>query len=677
MKIKSEIYKNDKLYLFLVCVASFFFHFYFSNYIKKISTYNDELLYTSIARSLNRHHSVLVYNTFYNFRKILYPLLIAPAYISHDLVQQEDIIACLNCLFLSLGIIPVYLLAKHFLQNRIYIFLVCILFLISSDWAYSLTFMSESLYLPMALMGIWLTVIVLEQTEEVLSCDHSLEETDVIPQEHSACKRIKSNRITLRLFYEHILLGFYYWLMYLCKEIALVFPLSYAMILMLMFLPKDLMHKELKVTHRVKKNTFKSSNQTTGIQKNRMHKVALAIGYVNGMIIGFAVPAAICGFYVFRAGTSSYSFSLENSLNNTAFSFLYAGYGIFYFLLITTIGFFLPTFLIAFWGQKNINRKGKYYLYYLCILLLISALTISYTITVHEDFGEIRPRVHLRYICFLFVPFVIAAMQSIENWNKDRENIKSMSIFAGIILILYSYYLLIWGYRILDEGELVDHTMLRFLTVADSSIYQLAVLLIYSIIVLLMCGMIYRNARAVAYLYIGILLALSATNWLLSVNDFKGLNALSAQDVNAVAYLQQFDLQHKNDRILVISENAYEPLIDTAMQESNLYEIKMKDMYSYVKSRQTNGLSISWADASQHLSALRLPVKYPQFNDVDYIILTSNNLINFGSEVEKVKSLPGDISIYRMVDHSKMPEISFNIEYLSLKNAESELIEPS
>lgn len=677
MKVKSDIYKKDKSIFSLECVASFLLHFYFSDYIKRISTYNDELIYTSIARSLTRYHSVLVYNTFYNFRKILYPLLIAPAYISHDLMQQEDIIACLNCCFLSLGIIPVYLLAKHFLKSHRYTFLICSLYLISSDWAYSLTFMSENLYLPMALMGIWLTVIVLEKMEAVLSCNHSLEATDVIPQEQSACKRIKSNRITLRLFCEHILLGFYYWLMYLCKEIALVFPLSYAMILILMFLPKDLMHKELKFTHRVKKNTFKSSNQTTGIQKNRMHKAALAIGYVNGMIIGFAVPAAICGFYVFRAGTSSYSFSLENSLNNTAFSFLYAGYGIFYFLLITTIGFFLPTFLIAFWGQKNINRKGRYFLYYLCILLLISALTITYTITVHEDFGEIRPRVHLRYICFLFVPFVIAAMQSIENWNKDRANIKSMSIFAGIILILYSYYLLIWGHRILDAGELVDHTMLRFLTVADSSIYQLAVLLIYAIISLLMCGMIYRNSRAVAYFYIGILIALSATNWLLSVNDFKGLNALSAQDVNAVAYLQQFDLQHKNDRILVISENAYEPLIDTAMQESNLYEIKMKDLYSYIKSRQQKGLSISWADASQNLSALRLPVKYPQFEDVDYIILTSNNLINFGSEVEKVKSLPGEISIYRILDHSKMPEMSFNIEYLSLENTESELMEPS
>lgn len=673
MKIKREIYKNDKLYLFLVCIASFFFHFYFSNYVKKISTYNDELLYTSIARSLNRHQSVLVYNTFYNFRKILYPLLIAPAYISHDLVQQEDIIACLNCLFLSLGSIPVYLLAKRFLKNCIYIFLVCILYLISSDWAYSLTFMSESLYLPMALMGIWLTVIVLDQTENLLICDNPLEVTDVMPQKQSVC----TMRNKLRLFYKHILLGFYYWLMYLCKEIALVFPLSYAMILMLMILSKDLMHRELQFTHIVNKNTFKTSNQTKRIRKNRMHKVALAIGCVNGMIMGFAVPAALCGFYVFRAGTSSYSFSLENSLNNTAFSFLYAGYGTFYFLLITTIGFFLPTFLIAFWGQKNINRKGRYFLYYLCILLLISALTISYTITVHEDFGEIRPRVHLRYIGFLFAPFVIAAMQSIENWNKDRANIKSMSIFAGIILILYLYYLLIWGHRILGAGELVDHTMLRFLTVVDSSIYQLGVLLIYAIIVLLMCGMIYRNSKAAAYLYIGILLALSATNWLISVTNFKELNTLSTQDVNTIEYLQQFDLHHKNDCILVISENSYEPLIDTAMQESNLYEIKMKALYSYVKSRQQKGLSISWADASQNLSALRLPVKYPQFNDVDYIILTSNDLINFGSEVEKVKSLPDDISIYQILEHSKMPEMSFNIEYLSLENAESELMEPS
>lgn len=675
MKTKSKIYKNDKIYLFLACVASFFFHFYFSNYIKRISTYNDELLYTSIARSLARHHAICVYNTFYNFRKILYPLLISPAYSTNDLAQQEVIIAFLNCLFLSLGIIPVYLLAKHFLKNHRNIYLVCILYLISSDWAYSLTFMSENLYLPMALMGIWLTVIAIEKTEEILSCVLPLEATNKMSQEQSACKRIKSKRNRFRLFCEHILLGFYYWMMYLCKEVALVFPLSYAIILMLMLLPKDLMHKELQFTHILNKNTFKSSDKAKGFRKNTIHKAALAIGYVIGMIMGFAVPAALCGLFVFGAGTSSYRFSLENSLNNTAFSLLYVVYGTFYFLLITTIGFFLPTFLMAFWGHKNINHKGKYFLYYLCILLLISALTISYTITVHEDFGQIRPRIHLRYICFLFVPFVIAVLQSIENWNREKVNVKSMMMFAGLIFILYLYYLLIWGHKILDAGELVDHTMLNFLTVKYCSIYQLAVLLIYAIVVLMVCGMVCRMPGVAVYLYIGILVALSSVNWLLSIKNFKELNDLSTQEVNTIEYLQQFDLQHKDNCILVISENAYEPLIDTAMQESTLYEIKMKDLYSYVKSRQTNGLSISWTDASQHFNALRLPVRYPQFKYVDYIILTSNGLVNFESEVEKVKSLPNDISIYRIIDHSKIPEMSFNIEYLSLENAESELMD--
>lgn len=132
-------------------------------YPRTINCYPDELLYLSLGESLWNHHNIQVFNVASYFRKATYPLLIAPAFAFGEVKMRGMVIALVNAIVISLGIFPVYGLAKRILNQEKYILLCATLYILSPTMTYSMTYMSENLAVPLALLFLYLVYRVWEE----------------------------------------------------------------------------------------------------------------------------------------------------------------------------------------------------------------------------------------------------------------------------------------------------------------------------------------------------------------------------------------------------------------------------------------------------------------------------------------------------------------------------------
>ena len=144
-------------HLWLVTVIVFLFGFalrlYFSFKTGPMVTqvvYPDEIRFLHIAQSLAQHGQIMVRGAPASFQKILYPLLISPAFLLTDnVLRQANIIMAINSLLVSSTVFPALILAKKITKNSSVI-LISILFTATlPDMAYSALIMSEALYMPL------------------------------------------------------------------------------------------------------------------------------------------------------------------------------------------------------------------------------------------------------------------------------------------------------------------------------------------------------------------------------------------------------------------------------------------------------------------------------------------------------------------------------------------------
>ncbi|MCR4798340.1 MAG: glycosyltransferase family 39 protein, partial [Lachnospiraceae bacterium] len=129
----------------------------FAGYEKHILVIPDELLYYSYAQNLAWGNGFpVVYHGIYNYEnRFLYSILIAPAFLMHNRVVQFVLIAMINSIILTVGMIPTYLLAKELIDGKWGFFCVA-LYLTMPDMAYAATFMPDILMLS---LGLWIIYV--------------------------------------------------------------------------------------------------------------------------------------------------------------------------------------------------------------------------------------------------------------------------------------------------------------------------------------------------------------------------------------------------------------------------------------------------------------------------------------------------------------------------------------
>ena len=125
---------------------------------KTIDVMPDELRYLDLARSLFTDGTLTIRGEDSTFQKVLYPLLLFPAMFFNDTVSQVRAIGVLSSLYVCTAVFPTFLIAKRVFGNRLLPNVTAqVLVLAMPDMCYSMTFMSESVFFPLAL---WLAYLM-------------------------------------------------------------------------------------------------------------------------------------------------------------------------------------------------------------------------------------------------------------------------------------------------------------------------------------------------------------------------------------------------------------------------------------------------------------------------------------------------------------------------------------
>ncbi|MBP5565040.1 MAG: hypothetical protein J6X45_04895, partial [Lachnospiraceae bacterium] len=151
--------KTGKKYEMLILCAVFglflaevLIRFCFADFSKSAHTYRDELRYLQIAKNIFANGSLSVYGARNDYQKILYSLLLTPTYFIKNSIVRIKVIALINSVLVSSSIFPGYLIIKKLSDNNKKLILISLLLLsVFSDMCFSLTFMSENLFLPLGM----------------------------------------------------------------------------------------------------------------------------------------------------------------------------------------------------------------------------------------------------------------------------------------------------------------------------------------------------------------------------------------------------------------------------------------------------------------------------------------------------------------------------------------------
>jgi hypothetical protein len=115
----------------------------------------DEALYANIARSIAGGFGVTLRNQPVTYTSLLYPLLIAPAYLL-DAGRQFRAIQLINCVVMNLAVFPAYGIAKSVTGDRRRALFIAAAALLLPDMVLTTRIMTEALTYPLFLLVVYL-----------------------------------------------------------------------------------------------------------------------------------------------------------------------------------------------------------------------------------------------------------------------------------------------------------------------------------------------------------------------------------------------------------------------------------------------------------------------------------------------------------------------------------------
>lgn len=352
--------------------VSFVVRFILSDYPKGIGVLPDEIRYLNLASSLFNQGELLQRGGYTSFQKILYPLSLFPAFLADDPLVRVRLISVLNCLYLSSAVFPALLLARRLFNGTIPIVICLVFTVIMPDMAYSMTFLSECVYLPLVLWLVWLSLKALMQAGR---------------------KGIALSAVTGALCYA----------CYLAKEVALGFFMAYALMLIVRLARSD---------------------------KGERRDLALSLA---AFIVGFVVPFALLKLTLFAGMLNSYN-QADPSILLDPYTLLFGLYAFASDAAHFLIAFmFFPLVIPALTWRRLSDYERNLYLF--CILsFLFILIAVVYTISMREDLGHVGVRPHVRYVAPLFLPLLFLTIKQLQ--RKDGVSIAGSSLTLSVVIAL-------------------------------------------------------------------------------------------------------------------------------------------------------------------------------------------------------------------------------------------------
>jgi len=397
-------HKLDTLLLVLLAIAlflgTFVAHVILGDYPKGIDVLPDERRYLEIARSLFAGEGLIMRGEPSDFQKILYPISLFPALLAPDGADQIRIVGILNSLYACSTVFPAFAIARKLFRKPWVIAGCMVLALITPDLMYSMTFMSESVYMPLTL---WLVYL----------CWRCFEANGKRQLVMSACA------------------GFVCYLTYLCKEVAWMFLIAFAVVFIVAAVRK---------------------------------RVALRQALLSMALfaVGFFVPFIVMKLTLFSGLYNSYSqFSFDILL--APYTVLFAFYSIAvdstYF--IVGFGVFPIIFVACMYGE--LTRRERDLALFCLISFLVGLACVVFTISMREDVGHVALRQHLRYVAPLAIPLLYLFMKlgmriKPKGMRKHPVRIAALAASTGAFCMLVAAF---FGTANLSQG--FDYSQFHFM----------------------------------------------------------------------------------------------------------------------------------------------------------------------------------------------------------------------
>lgn len=493
-KIVRKLQGIDKLLLLAIALfaASTVVRTMLADFPKAADVMPDEMRYMDLARSLLADGTLTIRGVQTTFQKILYPIALMPAMLFHDPLTQVKAMGFLNALYASSALFPAYVLARR-IAPGFWPGVACLaIAALLPDLCYSMTFMSESLYLPLSL---WLLVLLWDALE-------------------------KQGRRGIVLAAAG---GVLCYVAYLCKEVALAYVIGVA----LMFAARAVrrafeVRKGARAvasergsaevaasagaaassgtaasagvvadTERVRAET--GANAKGGARaeagadtpanaapanavlanviptKSRSHVARAVVNdatFVDSFarfalfLAGFLLPFAFMKLTLFAGMLNSYnqsSLDILQSLYVDVFAFHALALGLVHFAL----GFAFFPLVLPLVSWRHFPREHRAFLTLLALVLLVSFLTVVFTISMREDAGHVALRQHLRYVGPLLVPFAfyLVRMAAIGPRPRWSETLGRGHVLTVVLTAFCVGILLLFGTANLYQG--LDSATLR------------------------------------------------------------------------------------------------------------------------------------------------------------------------------------------------------------------------
>ena len=508
-------------------------------YPRTVNCYPDEFLYLSLGESLWNHHNIQVFNVASSFRKVLYPLVISPAFAFADVKIRGTIIAFINAGVISLGVFPVYGLARRVLKEEKNIWLCVMLYVISPSITYSMTYMSEVVSIPLSLLLVYFIFIFWEENSPI------------------------------RRMWIGVGVVFLMILCYMAKSVALVFPVALA----LTYLTEWTLGKDRK-------------------------KRAIAL------VLGFVMLTGLLWF--------GHNILLMANIFEKGY---YIIFGVLFFLTITVLGFCVILVLLPGICLGKLDENSKRLYGFLLYTVVVTAIVVTCMIYTAEDFPSLTPRAHLRYVEFLFVPFVILLLRIMEREVKQVNRWKMLVAFGVWAVILLGVFR---GFL----GQTVDQTMLFYWQLfADEgkNFSPVKVRLLSLVIILVIAEFIvlyYRNHQWFRRFLMTGLIVMSLGNSVLSIYVQYKTHSHSEEETVEAEQLREFVLEHSDENFLVLEPDNYCEMIDTFLVDCDNVRTGMKPVMLQVKHRFKKPLQVEYI--------IQCDAIYPAEEGMEYITTYPN-----------------------------------------------------
>ncbi|HIT51531.1 MAG TPA: hypothetical protein IAA95_04925 [Candidatus Aveggerthella excrementigallinarum] len=417
-KFARKLQGIDKLLLLAIALFAAFtvVRTMLADFPKAADVMPDEMRYMDLARSLLTDGTLTIRGVQTTFQKILYPIALMPAMLFHDPLMQVKVMGFLNALYASSALFPAYVLARR-IAPGFWPGVACLaIAALLPDLCYSMTFMSESLYLPLSL---WLLVLLWDALEK--------------PGRRGVVLAAAG--------------GVLCYVAYLCKEVAL----AYVIVVALMFAARAV-RRALEVRKEARARTARAI----------VNDVAFVDSFARMALFlaGFLLPFALMKLTLFAGMLNSYnqsSLDILQSLYVDVFAFHALALGLVHFAL----GFAFFPLVLPLVSWRHFPREHRTFLTLLALVLLVSFLTVVFTISMREDAGHVALRQHLRYVGPLLVPFAfyLVRMAAIGPRPRWSETLGRGHVLTVVLTAFCVGILLLFGTANLYQG--LDSATLR------------------------------------------------------------------------------------------------------------------------------------------------------------------------------------------------------------------------